>query len=198
MSMIAVYSRLPEEAGEYLRQIRTNRLPLSCTCDFSENGDFVRAVGTLLHSRRPLQRCGLVRDVTEAFCRGMEIPFPKLCFPLWERDFAYMTDSGRLSFSRWFLYRQDAERVVKVLIHELAHIAVKHHKDYIRVLRLELSLVADETLASVPKGITPVEYCGTFVSLAILEALGESLGDPVFQKIRADESAKLNDFLHFI
>lgn len=98
----------------------------------------------------------------------------KLRFPLALRERAYMTDWGEMAISRCFLYGAGGGRVLKVLIHEIAHWWLAVQEPYRQLLGLDCEFRNSPRAARWPVLLSPVEMLATRLECEILLSLADS------------------------
>lgn len=193
--MITIHSKFPASVEEYLFQVENNKLIFECNCVLSRDIMFVRLIEDFLSKSNGFHMRRSVRKAVLEFCDSTGIPYPRIKFPIWSGSFAYMTDTGILSMSLYFLHRNNVQRIVKVLIHELSHLYLLHHCEYINLLKLDLEFRKKVELSDY-SFISPIEYCATTVSSELFRSFAICIGDPVFTEYKDEEEKKLYESIH--
>ncbi len=86
---------------------------------------------------------------------------------------AYMTDDGRVYFSKRLLHRASTSKFVTIMTHELAHVILSSYNDYDSLLLLDREFMELENCVVV----SPVELYATSICISILEGVISLLGN---------------------
>lgn len=175
-----------EGTGEYKAALLERGLPRLL------HGTFPLPEETKKHFRRLVENRYLTifresdaRRIVSFFCEdciGMEV---HLRFPLYLKENAYMTDAGEMAISRLFLYRSGPGRIVKVLLHEIAHCWLSRQTRYAALLELDKAYVRCAGKSGWPLPLSPVELCATVLECEILLALSTRFDERVNHLLRS-------------
>ncbi len=87
---------------------------------------------------------------------------------------AYMTDDGRVYFSKRLLHRASTKKFVTIMTHELAHVILSSYNGYDSLLLLDREFLKEHESCVV---ISPVELYATSICISILEGAISLLGN---------------------
>lgn len=125
----------------------------------------------LLSKMRYLKAC------VAAFGKEFPLPLKKLRFPFTFRQEIYMTDSGELTLSWGVAQKHGFYRLHALLLHELAHLLLSAHKDYPLLLALDKVFLSRHAENAAATTLSPVELYATQISVALLDATAQLLGE---------------------
>ena len=125
-----------------------------------------------------------VRRTVSFFCEDCIKTKVRLRFPLYLKENAYMTDAGEMAMSRLFLYSSGPERIVKVLLHEIAHCWLARQTSYTRLLALDKAYVQCSRKTGWPLSLSPTELCATVLGCEIILALSSHFDEHVNHTLR--------------
>lgn len=164
--------QLPLTVKDYLQSLAEGRFPslddVALPCD-----DLLAKRMLALASSRfkePISRSIKVRKI---FARVTAIGYVKklrLKFSLWQKERAYMRDGGLLSLSLPYVAKERGTALLKVLLHELAHLVLANLPEYPALLSLDRAYAKESGLDEERKQIlSPIELCATLLSIRLLE-----------------------------
>lgn len=170
--------RLPRWDGldGYWAHLREQALPTILPGPLTMEDDLLRAAARLMRGR--FLAVGRVRDVRriiELAC-GSWIGRPmRMRFPLCARERPYMTDDGAITVSLYFLFSSGGLRVLKVLLHELAHWWLARQRGYDRLLALDREYAERRGTQGENLLLSPIEYLATALSIDLTARLAAAM-----------------------
>ena len=110
-----------------------------------------------------------VKKWVAAFLKEYPVPITALRFICSLKNRAYMTDKGELILSSGFLLRSSFPRIIKVLLHELSHLALLGMQGYDKLLFLDAAFL--QAFGQEWAHLSPVELYATTLSLPLLQSV---------------------------
>ena len=162
----AVYE-IPNSPAEYADCVRSGVwtpngiTPPECTKAFAS-----AALG-LMHGR--LRRKGQIKRIFNSLCSVGYIQGCRLKFKPHDRRVAYMTDKGDVCFSFVGILRGKGAFVLKLVLHEAAHLWLSEQSCYDRLKALQKAFRAE--YGNLPAASLPIEYYAISLSVKMLEML---------------------------
>lgn len=100
----------------------------------------------------------------------------KLSFPLRSAYGCHMDDAGNVRFP-WSAFRKRFDCVVKYVFHESAHLILSKWDAYPALLSLDRAFLARHRDSKVAAPLSPIEYLATTLSIEMLGAAADHLGE---------------------
>ena len=156
---------------EYLQWAINRELPQDVCPAFSPEGELVRLTRKQAKCKRffLLSKRAYVKKWIAAFLKEYPVPITALRFICSLKNRAYMTDKGELHLTSGFLLKSSFPRIVKVLLHELSHLALLGMQGYDSLLLLDAAFL--QAFGQEWAHLSPVELYATTLSLPLLESL---------------------------
>ena len=161
----AVYE-VPDTPSDYESLVRSGDwspdglTPPKCTEEFAS-----AALG-LLHGR--LKRKGAIKRIFGSLFPNY-IRDCRLKFKLYDKRVAYMTDKGDVCFSSASICRGTGAFVLKLVLHEAAHLWLREQADYDKLKALQKAVRAQYQTPHAD--FLPIEYYAVSLSVKMLEML---------------------------
>ena len=111
-----------------------------------------------------------IRTMVSAFSQWQPLGDVTLAFSLWKKT-AYMTDGGRLVVPLSLITRKHNARIIKILLHELAHLRLTQLPEYGALLVLHQQFLQRFGETESLLAISPVERYATQLSCLYLESV---------------------------
>lgn len=149
----------------------------------------------------PLYRKKDVKKIINFFCTNyiQAIAIPK--FPLFLPEGAYMTDSGTISISRFLLYNSGGERILKILIHEIAHWWLNNSYSYSTLLLLNQQYRMAEQSIKLPALCAPIELLATKLECEMVLSMSQNTDEQLKEtllRIERTERISINSAIKML
>lgn len=168
----------PMTLQQYMQYLAGRRIPVMMQGELTADAPLVRRMRRLIRSRGvTLWRMPDTRYVVEHFCTQIIGAAVRLRFPLHVRENAYMTDDGEIVVSQYFLYRSGGERILRVVLHELAHWWLSRQEQYPALLEMDREYLAGCGSKAESAVLSPVEFSATVLSSEMMMALARSVDE---------------------
>lgn len=167
----------PATAETYLELLRNNHVSLSDGCPIPSGTRLRSGLLALFAGRSPRARVKYIKTLLQDCCKETGVPEPQIGFSLFSRDLAYMTDSGTMTLSWRLLRQRDVPRMIKILLHEFAHLYLAGLDNYADLLRLDMQFRQTFAPSAPVLTATPVEVYATLLSCEYLNSFAAVLPD---------------------
>ncbi len=167
---------LVNNLSDYMAFLRQQIIPEIISDHIGFEDKLVHSVTHLLKSKVFVYgRIDDARNIIEYICDRWVGKSIRIFFPLYTREMAYMMDAGKISISLCFLFSSGGLRVLKVLLHELAHWWIAQQNRYERLLALDGEYIGVYGTDGENFLLSPIEYLATILSIELMENLSSAL-----------------------
>lgn len=164
--------------SDYMVYLREQIIPEAISDHIEFEDELVYSVTQLLKSKVFIfRRMCDARSIIEYTCDRWIGKSIRILFPLYTREMAYMTDAGEISISLCFLFSSSSFRVLKVLLHELAHWWIAQQNSYEHLLTLDREYIGLHGTEGETFLLSPIEYLATILSIELMVNLSSALDD---------------------
>lgn len=158
-----------EDIEEYMSVLQSQKTTVLLCGSIEIDSKTKKSIERLITSKwLTIWRENDVKQILSYFCNEYIKASVTLELPLLLTEKAYMTDAGEMAISRYFLYRAGGQRVLKILLHEVAHWWLAKQRDYGRLLQLDQAFRKGNRECILPLVLSPIEMFATKLECEIM------------------------------